>query len=77
MSSELVLLSVNMFIDNDYILAPDKMRLALFYIANDVCQKTKKRKGVDFLPGNFVPRLINAMALVRFVICETVSISVF
>ncbi len=63
-----IFISCESEMDGLMFLAPDKMRLALFYVANDVCQKTKKRKGVDFLPGIFVPRLINAMALVRYVV---------
>uniref|UniRef100_A0A914V0R0 CID domain-containing protein n=1 Tax=Plectus sambesii TaxID=2011161 RepID=A0A914V0R0_9BILA len=50
---------------NVFRIGTEKQRLALFYVANDVCQKTRKRPGYDMLRSAFVPRLIGAMSLIR------------
>lgn len=46
--------------------ADDPLQIALFYVANDVCQKAKKKANAHVLLQAFAPHWVNAIAYSRF-----------
>ncbi|VDM97850.1 unnamed protein product [Thelazia callipaeda] len=45
--------------------ANDVLQIALFYVANDVCQKAKKKNGAHILLQAFAPHWVNAISYSR------------
>lgn len=52
------------------LLAGDSLQIALFYVANDVCQKAKKKGGSHVLLQAFAPHWVNAISYSRYFFFE-------